>query len=123
VDDSTAVRSAIGDFIEVTTPYKVCGAAADGVSAIEKATQSGCDVILLHLRAPAPESVETALLLRSKLPHVKIVGFSTLSVDSENWASPATGFDAVLAKKDGLSKLVETLKALMPASAPEPTKG
>lgn len=61
-----------------------------------------------------PESVETVSLLRSKLPHVKIVGFSTLPVDLENWVSPATGFDAILAKQDGLSKLVETLKALMP---------
>ena len=114
------MRGAICDFIKVTTPYKVCGAVADGGSVIEKATQSGCDVILLHLGAPGPDSVETALLLRSKLPRVKIVGFSTLSVDSENWASPATGFDAVLAKKDGLSKLVQTLKSLMPEAPPQP---
>ena len=113
------MRGAICDFIEVTTPYKVCGAADDGVSAIQVATQSHCDVILLHLGTSTLDSVETVSLLRSKLPHVKIIGFSTLSVDSENWVSPATGFDVVLAKQDGLSKLVETLKALMR----EPRKG
>jgi hypothetical protein len=57
----------------------------------------------------------TVSLLRSKLRHVKIVGFSALSVaDLGNQISPATGFDAVMAQEDGLSKLVETLKALMP---------
>ena len=112
MDDSTAVRGAIRDFIEATTAYKVCGAVGDGVPAIQKATESRCDLILLHLRTPVSESVETASLLRSKLPHVKVVGFS--SVDTGNRESPATGFDAVIAKQDGLSKLVETLKALMP---------
>ena len=106
------MRGALRDFIEVTTPFKVCDAVDDGLSAIQKATESNCDLILLHLRAPASDSVETASLLRSKLPHVKVVGFS--SVDLGNRESPATGFDAVLAKQDGLSKLVETLKALMP---------
>lgn len=106
------MRGAIRDFIEATTPYKVCDAVEDGVSAIQKATESCCDLILLHMRAPISDSVETALLLRSNLPHIKVVGFS--SVDLENRVSPATGFDAVIAKQDGLSKLVETLKGLMP---------
>jgi len=113
VDDSAAVRGALRDFIEVTTPYKVCGAVDDGASAVQKAAESRCDLILLHLRAPASDSVETASLLRRKLPHAKVVGFS--SVDLGNRKSPATGFDAIIAKQDGLSKLVETLKALMSA--------
>ena len=106
------MRGAIRDFIEATTPFKVCDTVDDGVSAIQKAKESCCDLILLHLHAPISDSVETALLLRSKLPHIKIVGFSPL--DLENPVSPATGFDAVIAKRDGLSKLVETLKGLMP---------
>ena len=112
------MRGAIQNFIEATTPYK-CDTADDGASAIQKATESRCELILLHLRAPLSDSGETASLLRSKLPHVKIVGFSTLPVDLGNQVSPATGFDAVLTNQDGLSKLVETLKALMP----EPPRG
>ena len=106
------MRGAIRDFIEATTPYKVCATVEDGASAIQKATDSCCDLILLHVRAPISDSVETVSLLRGRLPHVKIVGFSP--VDLKNPVSPATGFDAVIAKQDGLSKLVETLKNLMP---------
>jgi DNA-binding NarL/FixJ family response regulator len=109
------VRGAIRDFIEATTPYKVCDAAGDGLSAIQRATESRCDLILLHLRAPISDSAETALLLRSKLPHIKVVGFSP--IDLESPMSPASGFDAVIGKQDGLSKLVETLKGLMPVQS------
>ena len=106
------MRGAIREFIEATTPYKVCDTAGDPASAVRKATESCCDLILLHLRSPMSDSVETVSLLRSKLPHIKVVGFSP--IDLEKPVSPATGFDAVIAKQDGLSKLVETLKDLMP---------
>jgi DNA-binding NarL/FixJ family response regulator len=118
VGDSTAMRGAIRDFVEATTPYKVCDEVDDGVPAIEKATEFCCDLILLYLGTPLRDNV-TVSLLRGKLPRVKIVGFSTLSADVEEHASPATGFDAVLTKQDGLSNLVATLKALMPAEPRE----
>jgi len=69
---------------------------------------SGCDVVLLNLLQPQ-DNLVTASLLRSKLPSVKIVA----AVDNDQ-LSPATALDAVITKQDGLSKLVEILKALMP---------
>ena len=113
VGDSTAMRAAIRDFVEATTPYKVCDAVDDGAPAIEKATEFRCDLILLYLGTPLRDNV-TVSLLRGNLPGVKIVGFSTLTAEVEEHASPATGFDAVLTNQDGLSNLVATLKALMP---------
>lgn len=114
VDESAAVRGAIRDFIQATTPYKVCDAVEDCNSAIQTAAESRCDLILLYLHASIADGVETMSLLRSKLPHIKVVGFS--SVDSENREPPATAFDAVISKQDGLSKLVETLWTLTPES-------
>ena len=109
------MRGAVRLFIESTTRYKVCDAVDNDVSAIHKATENHCDLVLLHLTTPLQDSLVTVSLLRSKLPHVKIVGFSALSVAGlGNQVSSATGFDAVIAQDDGLWKLVETLKALMP---------
>ena len=108
------MRGAIRRFIEATTPYKVCDVVDDGVSAIHKARENHCDLILLHLTTPLQDSLVTASVLRDKLPHIKIVGFSTLSVDIGKLVSPTIGFDAVLTWQQGLSKLVETVKALMP---------
>ena len=76
--------------------------------------EARCDLILLNISMPLQDTLVTVSLLRSKLPHIKIVGFSTLSVDSENLLSPADGLDAVLTNQDGLSKLVATLKVLVP---------
>ena len=107
------MRGALQRFIEATTPYKVCDAVDNDLSVIHKAKENHCDLI----RSPIlQDSLVTVSVLRSKLPRVKIVGFSTLSGDLGNLVSPTIGFDAVLTWQDGLSKLVETLKALMPES-------
>lgn len=112
------MRGALRNFIEATTSFKVCDAVDNDTSAIHKATESYCDLILIHLGMPLQDSLVTASVLRSKLPHIKIVGVSTLSDDLENLVSPRIGLDAVLTNQDGLSKLVATLKALMPEPPP-----
>ena len=113
------MRGAIREFIEATTSYRVCDAVDNDASAIHKATDNHCDLILIHLTPPLQDSLVIMSVLRSKLPRVKIVGLSTLSVDLGNWVSPGIGLDAVLTNQDGLSKLAETLKALMPEPARE----
>ena len=110
------MRGALRAFIEATTSYRVCDAVDRDASAIHKAKENHCDLILLHLTMPLQDSLVTASVLRHKLPQAKIVGFSTLLDDLGNLVSPTIGFDAVLTRQDGLSKLVETLKALMPES-------
>ena len=114
MDDRTAVRGAIREFIEAATPYKVCDAIDNDLSVIHKTTEARCDLILIHLGVPLQDSLVTVSVLRTKLPHVKIVGFSTLPVNLGNLVSPRIGLDAVLTTQDGLSKLVGTLKALIP---------
>lgn len=85
------------------------------MSAIHTAMEAPCDLILLNLtpQSEGAARLVTVALLRGKLPHVKIVGFGA-SADLGNHVSRATIFDAVLTNQDGLSKLVETLKALIP---------
>ena len=108
------MRGAVSLFLEATTSYKVCDAVDNDASGIHKAIENRCDLILLHLTPPLRDNLVTVSVLRDKLPHVKIVGLSTLSVDIGDLVSPTVGFDAVLTVQEGLSKFVETLKALMP---------
>ena len=70
------MRGALQRFIEATTPYKVCDAVDNDVSVIHKAAENHCHLMLLHLTT-LQDSLVTVPVLRSKLPYVKIVGFST----------------------------------------------
>jgi DNA-binding NarL/FixJ family response regulator len=115
VDDSAAVRGAIRQFFETRTSYRVCDEADDGLSAIQKAEDSRCDLILLDLSMPNVSGVEAATILRRTLPEAKIVGFSALRGDADlgDELIASGKFDAVLSKFDGLEKLAEAVKALL----------
>ena len=83
MDDSAAVRGAIRQFFEARTSYRVCDEADDGLSAIQKAEGSHCDLVLLDLSMPNLSGVEAASILRRTLPEAKIVGFSALRGDAD----------------------------------------
>jgi len=115
VDDSAAVRGAIRNFFETRTRYR-CAEAGDGVSAIQTAEESDCELVILDLAMPNLNGVETASILRSRFPQVRIVGFSAVLKDADfsDKLLATKNFDAVLSKYDGLDRLAEAVKSLLP---------
>jgi len=109
------VRGAIRNFFETRTSYR-CREADDGLSGIQTAEENQCELVVLDLAMPNLNGVETASILRSRLPKVKIVGFSAQARDRDlrDKLLATKNFDAVLSKFDGLDKLAETVKALLP---------
>src|SRR5579859_842092 len=72
VDDGDAVRDVIRIFLE-KRGFQVCGEAADGVEAIEKAKALKPDLIILDLAMPRMNGMEAASVLSSIMPSVPIV--------------------------------------------------
>jgi len=109
------VRGAIRNFFETGTSYR-CDEADDGLSAIQTAEENHCELVVLDLAMPNLNGVETASILRHRLPHVKIVGFSALAGDAyfRDELVATKKFDAVLSKFDGLERLKEVVNALLP---------
>ena len=93
-----------------------CDEAGDGLSAIKTAEENHCELVVLDLAMPNLSGVEAASILRSRLPQVKIVGFSALVRDTEfrDKLLATKNFDAVLSKLDGLDRLMEAVKTLLP---------
>jgi len=112
------VRGAIRNFLETRTPY-LCDEADDGSSAIQTAEENHCELVVLDLGMPNLNGVETASILRRRLPQVKIVGFSALIRDAEfrDELLATKNFDVVLSKLDGLERLADAVKALLPDPA------
>lgn len=107
------MRDAVRSFLEVHTPYRVCAEADHSIVAVEKARESNCALILLNLSMLKPTDAEAALALRSVLPWVKMVGFSTAGEELGAQTLAEAGFDVVLSKRDGLEKLAATVMALL----------
>lgn len=113
------MRGAIRNHIEVNTPYIVCADVGDGVAAITKTREFGCDLVVLDLSMPGLNGAETASVLGGMKPRAKIVGFTMFDREFGHGLYGASGFDLVLSKSEGLSKLTDAIKTLLTASAAE----
>src|ERR1700756_4161418 len=106
VDDYPAVRSAIRAGLERYSGFFVCGEAADGVDAIEKATKLKPDFILLDLSMPRMSGMEAASILKRLMPNVLIVAFSMYAELLSRSLPSTVGIDAVIDKLAGIEKVV-----------------
>src|ERR1700735_5291110 len=73
VDDDAQVRRALGSLLLSRTSWQVCGEAADGLEAIEKAKALRPDVILMDVSMPRMNGLDATRVIRRDLPESKIV--------------------------------------------------
>jgi DNA-binding NarL/FixJ family response regulator len=112
VDDSAVVREIIGSFL-TDAGFVVCGEAADGLAAIEKAKELKPDLVLLDLSMPHMNGAEAASVLRSALPDVRLILFTMHSEAIGNSLGSAVGVDLVLSKPNGMRQLIGHARALL----------
>ena len=64
VDDNQSIRHLLRSFVENKTKFPVCGEAANGMEAIEQATQLQPDLVLLDLSMPnMSDAMETRIFV------------------------------------------------------------
>jgi len=127
VDDNPTMRFLLRVLIESKTNFSICGEAGHGMEAVQRAQELNPDLIMLDLSMPVMNGAEAAVILKKRMPKVKIILF-TLHADNVGKAlGAAVGIDLTLSKADGLMNLENHLKALLgpvpSTSGPENTNG
>lgn len=112
-DDSVSVRYVIRSFLKDVPDVEVCGEAANGLDAVEKAKKLEPDLVLLDLSMPMMNGAEVASILKKNMPHMPIILFTMYSENVGNSLKSALGIDAVLSKPDGMTQLVATVKSTL----------
>jgi len=66
-DDHDAIRRSLRALVQSRPGWRVCGEAADGVDAVEKARQLRPDIVLLDVTMPRMDGIEAARLIRREV--------------------------------------------------------
>jgi CheY-like chemotaxis protein len=112
VDDSAEVREIVRTYLSLTgSGYTVCGEAADGLEAVNQAQILKPDLILVDLRMPIMNGLETATVVKRVLPKTQIVLISEYTEDIGTALALKSGIDVVLAK-GSLTDMAQALKTL-----------
>jgi CheY-like chemotaxis protein len=96
VDDNPAMRRAIRKQIE-SAGLEVCGEAADGLEAIEKAPESNPHVVIMDVAMPRLNGVDAARELKKVRPELPVI-LHTLHADVIRSQGLPEGVSAVVAK-------------------------
>jgi two-component system response regulator YesN len=112
VDDSLEVRDIVRTFLDRgDLGFTVCGEATNGLEAIKQAEVLKPDVVLIDLRMPVMNGIETATVLRRMYPKMQIVLFSNYTHEIGTSLAAAVGIDLVL-PKGSLTDMADGLKNL-----------
>ena len=117
-DDSSIVRRILSMFLQTRRNIEVCGEAANGTEAIEKAKLLRPDLIVLDLAMPEMNGAEAASVLKKMMPNVHIIIFSMYSENIGRSLTSAIGVDMVISKPDGMIALMEAIDALLSPALP-----
>ncbi len=111
-DDNDLVRDAIRSLLAAEGDWEICGEAADGVSALQRAQELQPDLVLLDISMPLASGFEIARSLRKDLPQIKIL---IMSQEDAVQLAPSTveaGADGCVDKARIARDLVDAIKKL-----------
>lgn len=117
VDDHPAVRHMLRSFFEALPEFLVCGEAENGQQGIEKAQQLGPDAIILDISMPVLNGLEAARILRSTLPGIHILMFTSFLHPHLSETALAAGASTVVSKSSSPAALIKALKELLTRAA------
>jgi DNA-binding NarL/FixJ family response regulator len=113
VDDSRAIRKALGELFTRQGDFEICGEAENGRAAIEKALSLQPALIVTDLSMPLMNGLEETRILKELLPDVPVIIYTShhgLTIEKEGLAA---GASAVISKSDDLAVLIGKARDLL----------
>jgi DNA-binding NarL/FixJ family response regulator len=115
VDDSELIRLATRHFLESQPGLLVCGEAADGIDALEKASHLNPDLIILDIAMPRMNGLQTARELRARMFGAPIILFTWYADAVQPEDVVQAGITAVISKSNP-AELQSHVKSLLAAA-------
>jgi DNA-binding NarL/FixJ family response regulator len=114
VDDHELMRRGVKSLITDNKLGEVCGEAENGEEAVAKVLELKPDLVILDVSMPVMNGLEAARHIRRLAPSVKILILTMHDSSQIAIAAQEAGANALLVKSDAATKLVGTVKNLLP---------
>jgi DNA-binding NarL/FixJ family response regulator len=110
-DDQAVVREGLVTLLGLLPGVEVVGAAADGLGALDLVAEHHPDVVLVDLRMPRCDGVETTERIRAEHPGTEVVVLTTYADDESLLAALRAGARGFLTKDADAEAIARALRS------------
>jgi PAS domain S-box-containing protein len=110
VDDHEVIRRGLRSLLSSRPEWEVCGEAADGQAAIDKAQSLQPDLVLMDVTMPVMTGTEAAKAIRSQHANTKVIIISQNEPEVTRRMAMEAGASAYVAKSDLSRDLLSTIE-------------
>jgi DNA-binding NarL/FixJ family response regulator len=119
VDDQEPIRKVLRALIERHANWQVCGEAANGREAIEKARELAPDLIILDLAMPILDGIRAAREISGAMPTLPILMHTMHSTGELALEAKKAGVREVISKGESGEVLLAAIERLLKPAASE----
>lgn len=112
-DDSEPIRRTLRTLFSKQPDLTICGEAADGCQAVDKARALHPDLILLDFSMPNMNGLEAASQLKGMNPHVPIVMLTMFKDKFLEERAYKAGVSLVLSKEENMARVADYARILL----------
>ena len=116
VDDHEVLRRGVRSLLEDQPGYEICGEAADGQEAVQRARELKPDVIVMDISMPRLSGLEATSLIRSSLPDCEIVLLTQHDAPEMARQALKAGARGYVIKSSMARDLISAVERVCPAS-------
>ncbi len=124
VDDAEELRMLLRRRVESREGLQVVGEAADGVAAVELASQLQPDLVMLDLAMPRMDGLEALPLIRAAVPGVRVIVLSGFNQSTLAERAIEAGADHYVVKGGSMRELLDLIENVLASDSgsgpPEP---
>jgi DNA-binding NarL/FixJ family response regulator len=113
VDDHEIFRKGLRAVLEWHPEFEICGEAADGLDAVEKANQLKPEVVVMDVSMPQMDGLQATREIRRKIPDCKVLILSQHDSPQVLSAALNAGAGAYVTKSQVSRLLITSLEALI----------
>ena len=125
VDDQELVRAGFGMIVDAQADMRVVGEAGDGGEALARLSATAADVVLMDIRMPRLDGVETTRKLVERGPGPRVIVLTTFDLDEHAFPAlraGASGFLLKDARPDDVLAAIRTVHRGDAVIAPSTTR-
>jgi DNA-binding NarL/FixJ family response regulator len=112
IEDQTAIREMLAEFIRMTPGYEICDMFGDGQEGLDRCLEIQPDIVVLDVGLPGLNGIEVLRQLTARIPSVKVLIFSGKGSPSNIRELLSAGAQSYVDKMDGFQEFKKGLEII-----------